>query len=91
MASTVFDGACLEIHLRVKLFSASGALAAHVKVPCPSVELHGPAAKVSCAIICSGRLPRIHQFHIGHNRSEWNERMRTASFHSNRPNKIKIS
>ena len=45
---------------RVKLFSMPQAIAADLKVPlpdCPELELHGPAAKVRCAMICSGRLP----------------------------------
>lgn len=49
-------------------------------------DLHGPAEKVSCDIISSGRLP---SFTSETNRLKWNKRTLTASFHSNRFNKFK--
>ena len=43
------------------------------------------------SIVCSGRLPRSHQFTPDTSRLEWNEKMRTASFRSSRPNDVEIS
>ena len=83
MACTVVYEAFLGIYLRPKLFFVSGAIAAHVTAPLPLTRAARSRRKSQLpCIICSGRL---HSFISDTIRLEWNGRMRTASFHSNRP------
>ena len=72
----------------------SGAIAAHVGYLCPRDELYGPAAKPVARLSGLLACPESTSFISDTNRLEWNERKRTASFHSNhsdRSNKVEIS